>query len=125
MESQDKNEFSYTYSASEQEELKLIRRKYLSPEEDKLTRHRRLDAGVTRKGSVIALIIGIFGALLLGIGMSCVLVWMGKWFVPGIFIGLVGIAFVAAAYPVYLCITRHERKKIAPEIMRLTDELLK
>lgn len=66
MESQDKNEFSYTYSASEQEELKLIRRKYLSPEEDKLTRHRRLDAGVTRKGSVIALIIGIFGRVASG-----------------------------------------------------------
>jgi len=30
---------------------------------------------------------------------------------------------VAAAYPIYNHITQKRRKKLAPEIMRLTDEL--
>ena len=43
----------------------------------------------------------------------------------GIIIGLVGMAFMAVAYPLYLYITERERRRIAPEIMRLTDELMK
>lgn len=122
---QDKNTFHYTYSAKEQEELKRIRQKYLSPKEDKMTLLRRLDAGVTQKATTVSLIVGILGALLMGSGMCCAMVWMGAWFVPGIVIGIVGIAMVSAAYPVYQHVLRREREKIAPEIMRLTDELIK
>lgn len=86
---------------------------------------RRLDSSVTQKGTIISIIIGIIGTLILGTGMCCCMVWMGKWFVPGIVIGVVGMAVVAAAYPMYAVVTRKEREKIAPEIMRLTDELMK
>lgn len=120
-----KETFKYTYSAKQQEEIKNIRKKYMAPEEDKMEQLRRLDRSVTEKGSVAALIAGIPGALLLGIGMCCAMVWMGAWFVPGIIIGLAGIALVAAAYPLYLRVTKKEREKIAPEILRLTDELMK
>ncbi len=34
-------------------------------------------------------------------------------------------ALVCAAYPIYVAVTKHERERIAPEILRLTDELLK
>lgn len=43
----------------------------------------------------------------------------------GILIGLLGIAGIAGAYPVYRMITRKRRKKLAPEILRLTNELMK
>ena len=68
---------------------------------------------------------GIIGALTLGIGMCCAMVWMGQWFVPGIVIGIVGIILVSLAYPLYTHITQKEREKVAPEILRLTDELMK
>lgn len=121
----ENNGFSYTYSAKEQEELKKIRQKYAPPEEDKMEYLRRLDRGVYEKGTMVGVIVGVIGTLLLGIGMCCAMVWQGLWFIPGIIIGLIGIAIVAAAYPIYNRVTKKEREKVAPEIIRLTDELLK
>ena len=40
-------------------------------------------------------------------------------------IGLVGGVLAALAYPMYNIIVKRERKKLAPEIIRLTDELMK
>ena len=117
--------FHYTYSAKEQEEIKKIREKYVPKEENKMEQLRRLDQRVTRKGTSYSIMIGVIGSLLLGLGMSCIMVWQGSWFIPGIIIGVIGIAIVASAYPVYNLVTKHEREKIAPEIIRLTDELIK
>ena len=86
---------------------------------------RRLDRSVTRKGTAVSIVVGIIGALTLGIGMCCAMVWMGQWFVTGIVIGLVGIILVSLTYPLYAHITQKEREKVAPEILRLTDELMK
>ncbi len=118
------NTFRYTYSAAERSEVEGIRKKYLPKEEDKMEQLRRLDASVGKKGMVISLIMGIVGCLVMGLGMCCCLVWSSVWFVPGIIIGLAGIAGVALAYPIYMHITQKERERIAPEILRLTDELM-
>ncbi|MBP3701194.1 MAG: hypothetical protein J6I64_04850 [Lachnospiraceae bacterium] len=130
MDQENKTEiFAYTYSAKQQEEVQKIRQKYVtnqtSEEEDKMEQLRRLDAGVTKKGTVVSLIVGIISTLILGAGMSCCMVWGGSLFVPGIAIGLIGIGGVALAYPLYAHITKRERERIAPEILRLTEELLK
>ena len=126
MENQNgKETFHFTYSAKQQEEVKNIRKKYLPREADKMEQLLKLDRGVTQKGTTAAIIVGIIGALILGIGMCCAMVWMGDLFIPGIIIGLIGIAVVSAAYPLYNRIVRKEREKIAPEILRLTDELMK
>ena len=121
---QNKETFSYTYSAKEQEEIKKIREKYIPKEADKMEQLRRLDESVTRKGTVISLVVGIIGALILGTGMSMCMVWT-ELFVLGIIVGIVGIVMVSAAYPLYSYVTKKEREKIAPEIIRLTDELMK
>lgn len=121
---QQNNSFRYTYSAAQRSEVETIRKKYLPPEEDKMEQLRSLDQSATRKGNIAALIIGILGVLIMGTGMCCVLVWMGIWFIPGIIIGLVGIALIFCAYPLYLRVTERERQKIAPEVLRLTDELM-
>lgn len=125
MEYQDNNKsFSYTYSAKQQEEIRKIREKYLPEEADKMEQLRRLDAGVTQKGTVFSLIAGIIGTLLFGIGMCCCMVWTDL-FVLGVIAGIIGIAVVSLAYPLYNYITKKERDKIAPEIIRLTNELMK
>ncbi len=123
--------FQYTYSAKEQNEINDIRKKYLPKEENKMEQLRRLDAGVYRKGSVASLVVGIIGALIMGSGMSLVMTDLGAKLgfstvlVPGIIIGVIGLALVCAAYPIYVAVTKHERERIAPEIIRLLDELLK
>jgi hypothetical protein len=121
----DKNKetFRYTYSAKEQEEIEKIRQKYIPKEENKMEQLRKLDESVTKSGTIAALALGIVSALLLGIGMCCSLVWADRYFVPGIVIGLLGIAGAIAAYPLYNHITAKKREQIAPEILRLTEEL--
>ena len=115
----------YTYSAAQQEEVKKIREKYISApkEEDKLETLRRLDASVTKKGTILSLILGIIGTLIFGTGMCCCLLW--SMFVLGVFVGLVGLVGVSMAYPVYSHITKKEKERLAPEILRLSDELIK
>ena len=92
----DQNEetFEYRYSAKQQEEIEAIRRKYLPKEEDKMEQLRQMDKRVSRKGTIISIIIGV-----------------------------IGIVMIALAYPLYDRITKKERKKIAPLILKLADEL--
>ena len=123
---EEKNEtFTYNYSASQQAEIKNIRDKYMPKEESKMEQLRRLDESATKPGMVAALSVGVISTLIMGLGMCCTMVWAKSMFVPGIFIGLLGIAGVAAAYPLYSHITKKRREKLAPEIIQLADELLK
>lgn len=125
-------QFHYTYSAEQQEELNAIRKKYTAPEEteDNMAQLRRLDAGVNKKATTASLLMGIPGALLLGIGMSLVMTDIGASLgtilamILGIVIGIVGIALACLAYPIYNRTIKKEREKIAPEVLRLTDELM-
>ena len=119
--------FNYTYSAKEQEEIKRIREKYAAPtkEETSMEQLRRMDESATKGAAVVSLTVGIAGALILGIGMCCTMVWGDKLFIPGIIIGLAGIAGVSAAYPLYVRMVKKKRTELAPEIMRLTDELMR
>jgi hypothetical protein len=71
----------------------------------------------------VALVVGILSTLLLGVGMCCTMVWADKWFIPGIGIGVIGLCGLGAAYPLYQAMTKKRREKIAPEILRLTEEL--
>lgn len=134
MQNKDDNKtFSYTYSAIEQEEVKRIRQKYQPQEESKMDTLRKLDASASKKATTYSIAVGISGALVMGIGMSLVMTDIGSAIgltgmlcrVTGIMIGIIGIAGVCAAYPLYSNILKKEQKKIAPEILRLTEELMK
>ena len=116
--------FVYTYSAPEQDEVQKIREKYLPKEESKMEQLRRLDESTTKKGMACSLVLGVLSALALGIGMCCCIVWGGFLFVPGVIIGGIGIVGVSAAYPLFNRITNREREKLAPEILKLSSELL-
>lgn len=119
------NTFQYTYSAKEQAEIKRIRSKYTPKEENKMEQLQRLDASATQKATMYAIIVGVIGALILGTGMSCCMVWTDALLIPGIVIGVIGMAVLAVAYPLYNRTLKKERERIAPEILRLTDELMK
>lgn len=132
---ENNEKFHYTYSAKEQEEIKAIRKKYAAPDEneDKMAQLRRLDASVTQKATTVSLVFGIIGALVLGMGMSLAMTDIGTIIglsegmamLVGVVIGIVGVVLVCAAYPIYNRIVKKEQEKIAPEIIRLTDELIK
>lgn len=121
----DKQEFNYTYSSKEQEELKKIRNKYIPKEEDKMDQLRKLDESTIRPGTIISLIVGIVSSLILGVGMCCTMIWADTLFIPGIIIGVIGILGILSAYPLYVRITDKQRKKLAPEILKMTNELMR
>ena len=131
MEKKETESFNYTYSAKQQEEIKAIRKKYEAPEANKMEQLRRLDASATQKATTRSMTVGIIGALIMGLGMSITMTDIGAVFgsflsmVVGIVIGIVGIVLVCLAYPTYHRTLKAERERIAPEILRLSDELMK
>lgn len=121
---EDKNgSFNYTYSPKQQDEVKKIRQKYMPKEENKMEQLRRLDQSAEQKGIIWSLAVGIIGALVMGGGMSLVMVWGNM--LLGIPLGVIGMVFVAAAYPLYVRVTKKQREKLAPQIMEITDALMR
>ena len=126
----DNNAFEYTYSAQRQQEVEEIRKAYLPREKDKMEQLRKLHAIPTQKAQAVSLAAGIMGALILGTGMSLCMTELGAALgtlsvVLGILVGLIGMVLIALAYPAYSSTLKKEREKIAPDILQLTDELMK
>ena len=121
----DRESFEFTYSAKQQEEVEKIRNKYLPKEENKMEQLIRLDKEAERPGTIASIIIGVLGALILGAGMSCVLVWNSsiELFIAGIVVGILGMVVAGFAYPVYKKVTEKERAKVADQILALSKEL--
>jgi hypothetical protein len=92
-----------------------------------------LDASVTNTAQAVALVFGVIGTLILGFGMSLCMTDIGETLgshrdmamVIGIIVGIIGGILASLAYPIYNAIVKAKRKELAPEIIRLTDELLK
>ena len=127
----DRNQpFEYTYSAQQRQEVEAIRKKNLPKEEDKLEQLRSLHLIPTHKAKSASIAIGVIGTLMLGTGMSLCMTDLGAilgyyQMLLGILLGLIGMILVALAYPVFNRVLQKERQRIAPEILRLSDELLK
>ena len=98
-----------------------------------MDRLRKLDRSATQKAQTKALSLGVIGTLILGTGMSLFMSDLGTMLslsenaamLVGIAAGMIGMVLVALAYPVYNRVLKKERVRIAPEILRLTDELMK
>ena len=126
----ENNSFEYTYSAQRQQEVEEIRKQYLPKEEDKMAELRRLHSIPTQKAQAASLAVGIIGALILGTGMSLCMTELGAALgnlamALGVAVGILGMAMVVIAYPIHNRVLKTEREKIAPEILRLSDELIK
>ena len=91
---------------------------------------RRLHNSATKKAQAWSIALGSVGALIMGIGMSLAMSDFGDALgtyamMLGIIIGVIGMVLIALAYPIYNRVIRKQRERIAPEILRLTDELLR
>lgn len=117
--------FEFTYSAKQQEEVERIRNKYLPKEETKMEQLIKLDKKTEQPGQIASIAIGTIGSLILGVGMCCTMVWNTSVgiFVGGIIIGIIGMALIFTAYPIYKKITERERAKVAEQIIVLSNEL--
>ncbi len=115
--------FSYTYSASRNAEVGEIRKKYAAAPktDDKLKHLRELDKKAELPGTIAAMITGVIGTLMLINGIICII--RGERITAGVILGIAGIGFMGLALPVFYKITAHQRARIAPEVLKLCDEI--
>ena len=113
--------------------VQKIRTQYTEKQTTELDELRELDAKVKRPANVFAYVFGSISAIIMGCGMSLIMTDIGAILgapsnlamLIGVPIGIVGMVLVCLADPVYNRTVKKEREKIAPEIIRLADELMK
>jgi hypothetical protein len=122
---ENSNVFSYQYSAKQNREVEHIRRKYLPKEENKMETLRKLDSRVQMAGTIPSLCIGVVGALVFGLGMCFFLdVFVGEVWLTALLM-LLGTVIMIPAYPIRRRIARKTKAELTPEILRLSDEIMK
>ena len=121
----ENNTFSYNYSATRNNEVEKIRRKYMPEEESKLEKLKRLDLSVQMAGTIESLCLGIIGVLVFGLGMCFFLgVFEGATWLT-VLLMVLGTVIMIPAYPIYRRIARRTKAALTPEILRLSEELMK
>ena len=156
----NENAFSYTYSATCNQEVLNIRKKYLphikttkevitmtnndqeflvqkirtqytEKQHTELDSLKALDAKVKRPANIFAYTYGSVSAIIMGAGMSLVMTDIGQIIglasamVPGIVIGVVGMGMALSTYPIYKKMLNSRKKKYAPEILKLSEKIIK
>ena len=107
-----------------------IRSAYVEKEATELDALRSLDTKVKRPARLFSYIFGSFSALVMGAGMSLVMTDIGATIgitnalVPGIAIGVIGMALAIVNYPIYKGILAGRKKKYSAEILSLSDKIM-
>lgn len=100
---------------------------YAPKDDSKVIALRKLDARAKLPATVFTYVIGIFCALIAGVGMCLSMNVIGTGsifsFVSGVIIGIVGLAGMGINYPVYRKMLEKGKKKYAFEIMELAKEI--
>jgi uncharacterized Tic20 family protein len=111
--------------------VQKIRTQYTAKQHTELDALKELDAKVKRPANVFAYIYGSVSAVVMGAGMSLVMtdigaiVGLASAMVPGIVIGVVGMGMALSTYPIYKKILNDRKKKYAPEILKLSEKIMK
>ena len=111
--------------------VQKIRTQYTEKQHTELDELKALDTKVKKPAHVFAYTYGSLSAIVMGSGMSLVMTEIGTMIglratvVPGIVIGVVGMVMALTTYPIYKKMLSNRKKKFAPQIMELSDRLLK
>lgn len=114
---------TYQVTERDQKRAESIRRQYIPREENKMEQLQKLDNKVKLPGKIAGGILGIIGALVMGAGMSLVMVWGNM--IMGLALSIPGLVVFLLAFLVHYLITSSRKKKYANEIMRLSDDVVK
>ena len=111
--------------------VQKIRAQYTEKEHTELDALKALDAKVKKPANVFAYTYGSVSAIIMGTGMSLVMTEIGEILglanamVPGILIGIVGMGMALSTYPIYKKMLSARKKKYAPEILKLSEKIMK
>ena len=99
-----------------------IRRRYMEKGTTKLDQLQALDTKVKTPATVAASILGVIGTLVMGAGMSNIMVWNNM--TVGLALGIPGLVMVCLVWPVYRAILNSRKKKYATQIMELSEKII-
>ena len=111
--------------------VQKIRTQYTEKQHTELDELKALDAKVKKPANIFGYTYGCVSAIVMGAGMSLVMtdigsvVGLASAMVPGIAIGVVGLGMALTTYPIYKRILNSRKKKYAPEIMALSEKIMK
>ena len=111
--------------------VQKIRTQYTEKQHTELDELKALDAKVKKPANVFAYTYGSVSAVVMGAGMSLVMTEIGEIIglanamVPGILIGIVGMGMALSTYPIYKKMLSARKKKYAPEILKLSEKIMK
>ena len=107
-----------------------IRAQYVEKESSELDTLRELDRKVRRPANIFAYIFGSIAAIIMGAGMSLVMTDIGAMvgilnpLVPGIVVGIIGMALALVNYPMYKAILGNRKKRYGDEILSLSEKIM-
>ena len=110
--------------------VQKIRTQYTEKQHTELDALKELDARVKRPANVFAYVYGCVSAIVMGAGMSLIMtdigtaVGLADAMVPGVIIGVVGMAMALTTYPIFKGIRNARKKKYAAEILKLSEKIL-
>jgi len=91
---------------------------------DKVEELKKLDDKVQTPPKALAYVLGIFGTLVLGVGMCiCLDVITSGLMAVGVVVGVVGIALIVANYFIFKAFLSKRKKKYGEQILKLVNEL--
>lgn len=110
--------------------VQKIRTQYTEKQHTELEALKKLDARVKRPANVFAYTFGTIGAVVMGAGMSLVMTDIGSYIgmeetmIPGIAVGIAGMAMALVNYPIHKGILNARKKKYAGQILELSEKLM-
>lgn len=117
----NKNSFSYSYSAERHKEIQSIVSKYTDGTEDKFQKLKRLDEEVESTATAVSILYAIISVLVFGTGLSICLSF-GR-LITGSIVCVVGVIMLFFVSAVRKRILRIKRKLVRSKILRLAEEI--
>ena len=111
--------------------VEKIRSQYTEQKHTELDALKALDAKVKKPVNVFGYTYGSIGAIIMGAGMSLVMTDIGamlgmtQTMVPGIVVGILGLAMVLTTYPIHKKMLTSRKKKYAGKILELSERVVK
>ena len=122
----EKKTFKYSYHAlTEREKLEVESIKNFYTDTKKESAYHKIlaiDSKVKSTATIWALVLGVVGILIFGLGLTMILEWnIWLW---GIILMIISIPPISIAYPVYGYLIKKGKIKYKDEIIALSDSLL-
>ena len=110
--------------------VQQIRTQYTEKQHTQLDELKALDRQVKKPVNIFACTFGAISAIIMGAGMSLVMtdigtqIGMTETMMPGVVIGVSGLALSLLNYPIYKKLLASRKKKYADKIISLSDQLM-